>query len=238
MSCMKKMSDIFEILYNSIGKIFSSIGQFILNIHWLGIAQFLGGLGTIIIAGIAWRGLNAWRTELGHKEKLKTLTDLMEGMTQLFYRLKEPIKTIKFMEELSESMQGFEPEPDYGENTGFIRFIESQGQNTSKSLYDRLQVISDAISKVQPLILNAECMGFQNLKNSRTVYLNFIICENKIAAFRHMLSLQNMNWENPRVQDSVTSVRQNRSQLLDDQLNNDFNLFIEFSKENMNLLIH
>lgn len=236
MSWVKEIIDYLEIVFSSIWNVLYNMGQSILTANWMAIIQALGSIGAFFLGVVAVKGLHTWRVELGHKEKVKILMELVEVMTQLYFKLKEPTKTIKLMEELIEAFAEFEPQGPYGENTGFIRYIEGQGQATTKVLNANLNDISDAISKVQPLMLKAECMGFKEIKKSRTAYLNFIVSENKIHALCQMLNLQNINWDNPRVQDSIASIRRIRSSELDEQLKDDFSLFMEFSKENLNSL--
>ncbi len=117
------------------------------------ITNFIIAIATVSLAWTAYQGMHTWKKEIGHKEKLKVLMDLLEGMTELYYALKEPIQSIQYMEQIIESISTSGIEFTYGENTAFIKYQEKHGKLLSKFLGDRLNDVATAASKVQPLLL-------------------------------------------------------------------------------------
>lgn len=195
----------------------------------------------MLIAGAAWRGLSAWKKEIGHKEKYKTLDDLFKNMDEFLYQMKLVIKEVEVVEIGIESYSTT-PHRDTlceGENNGFVHFILKRGDHYSNRLGDSLDNLPPILSEIRKLMLRSEFMGFKSFNKAKAAHIDFIQIFNKVGGLAQILAYDSdMNWEHPLIQKNLTSYSKIKSSELEDQINTDFEWFLKFYKENMEILIH
>lgn len=163
-------------------------------LDWTKVAGAVAQIGMMLVAVTA---LTAWK----HQAKAKKQTDFLDGLTDAVHEyiqaLAAPLQTFKFVHIAIESHSG--NSTAHGANAPAIEYIQRRGKEDSVELWEKLNKANEAIARINSLVTRGQVYDFQDFSSGTDSIRMLLWQHERIQAVAAMIGNPNLNWENPRV---------------------------------------
>lgn len=202
-----------------------------LGLDWSAISQVFIAGATVTLAIVAVKGLHAWKHPIGTKLKLQFIDDLIDAVHEYVSAMNTPVTMVRLFEiEIKAYSEAEALKGNAGENDGFIKIIESHGEETGKRFFQHLDNIRPIVSKIQSLITKGQVLGFEEFDKAYNACTMLIWSHGHIEGLAAVLSGSNLNWENLMVQETLNKYRDIKSSEIAKNLADNHVIFLEFAK--------
>jgi hypothetical protein len=91
-------------------------------------------------------------------------------------------------------------------NPEAIAYIEKREERDAKQPYEYLKPCTEPLSRIRFLVAKGQVFGFKNYNECQNAYEMIIWQYDRIAALSYLIGSPSLNWENPKVQKTLSDV--------------------------------
>lgn len=209
--------------------------KYFLNVEWL---QVLRTAATIALAFIAWKGLNTWRHQTTTQIKTKFIDELIDTVNEYVLAMSGPIHMVGFV---AMGIQSYS-KTAYGrgntdENAGFINYIEARGEKTGEKIFQYLENTRPITAKIKSLSNKGQVLGFDGYDKVFKACEMLIWSHAKIEGLGALIIDPQWNWENQKVQETLSKYRDIKSDDIRRNLEKYHLELLDFSKNTYQALL-
>jgi len=195
-------------------------------------AEVIKGIVSIWVAMIATLALETWKRQ----SKAQKQTDFMDEITKSVHEfidlMAAPTEMVKYVKIGIESYAGL-PELDQSlGNPEAVAYIQKQGQEDAKRLYEYLKPCTQPLSKIRSLVAKGQVFGFKNYDECQNACAMITWQYERIQALCYIIGSGSLNWRNPEVQKSLSKVISLDSGDIEKQIKEQHVKFLIFIKDN------
>lgn len=170
---------------------------------WSAIIQ---ALVSIWVATVATLALRTWKRQSKAQRQTDFLDALTDSIHDFITLMAAPTAMVRFAKIAIQS----HAEPAQVDKRlsapGAIAYIERRGKDDSKQLGELLDKSMPALSKIRSLVAKGQVLGLRNYNECRDSCVLITWQYDRIQAFSQIIGQTTLNWENPKVQDTVDKV--------------------------------
>ena len=199
----------------------------ILSWSWHSIIQSATGLATL---GLAWYALGSWKRQHKSQKVTELLDQLTDSVHDFVQSISIPIQRLQFIHIGIDSCQY-----DRELNTALkypeaIRFIEKEGREAATELMASLKASESSVHRIRSLLVKGQIYNIENYEECRNA-CNYIVWQyDRLQVVYAVLSGQNMNWEHPKVIESIGNLLEITSDDINNYLEDNQVAFLKFVK--------
>lgn len=170
---------------------------------WSGIIQSITGLGTLVLAFIA---LTSWRRQHRSQAVTNLLDQLTDSVHEFIQSISPAVQVLSFVRIGIESQ---EFNRDLNKNLNHplaVTYIEKEGRESADRLMGLLKNAEQPVHRIRSLLVKGQVLGISNYHECQNA-CNMIVWQfDRLQVVISMLSSQHMNWEHPKVIESLGSM--------------------------------
>ena len=168
--------------------------------------DLLQGIGAIWVACVATVALNTWKSQLRTEKELEFIHALTDAINELLLQLPIPITYFELAKIGIGARDGLGPKYRGLENAGPIEFIETRGPEYGKRILESLTPIRMIVGNTQALVTKGQMFGFPDYDRCLNVVNQLTGAFRQIEGFAVLIASDHMNWENSKIQNTLTKV--------------------------------
>lgn len=199
------------------------------EIDW---AEIVKIIISVWVATVATLALSTWRRQ----SKAQRQTDLLDELTNSVHEFLDFMSTptemlhhIKIQIESHKAARGLRPDVPFPEA---IAYIEKHGKEDSGRLLEYLNSSSPALTKIRSLSAKGQVLGFRKYEKCQRACQILAWQHDKLQAVSVIIGSTSMNWQNPQVQKSLSTLMQIDPDEINSQLQAQNIEFLEFVSDN------
>lgn len=183
------------------------------------LSQIISTAATVAIAFFAWIGLQTWEKQTHTQKKLQFVDDLNDAVNEYILAMNIPIEFVSNFEiGIKYYTEAEVSRGDTNENAGFIKYIEKNGKEQGKWLFETLEKARPLSSRIHSLIIKGQILNFNDYNKTFQHCKMLMWSHDLISGFAMLLSSTSLNWENDLVQANLNSYREIRSSEISENL--------------------
>ena len=155
-------------------------------------------------------------------ESVHEFIDLMAAPTEMVKYVKIGIESYASLPELDQSL----------ENPEAVAYIQKQGQEDAKRLYEYLKPCTQPLSKIRSLVAKGQVFGFKNYNECQNACAMITWQYDRIQSWCSIIGSGSLYWKNPKVQESLSKVIFLDSDDIEKQIKEQHVKFLIFIKDN------
>lgn len=199
------------------------------SLNW---AEIVKGVVSIWVATVATLALNTWKRQ----SRAQKQSDFMDEITKSFHEvislMAAPIEMVKYVKIGIESYAGFYPLDQSLENPEAVAYIQKRGEADAKRLYEYLKPCAEPLSRTRSLVAKGQVFGFKNYNECQNACAMIIWQYDRIQALCYFIGSASLNWNNPKVQESLRNVIALDAGDIEKQIKEQSVKFLTFLKDN------
>lgn len=160
----------------------------------------------------------------------------MDEITKSFHEvislMAAPIEMVKYVKIGIESYAGFYQLDQSLENPEAVAYIQKRGEADAKRLYEYLKPCEEPLSRIRFLVAKGQVFGFKNYNECQNACAMIIWQYDRIQALRYIIGSASLNWNNPKVQESLRNVITLDAGDIEKQIKEQSVKFLTFLKDN------
>lgn len=172
----------------------------------LNLSALIQGVGAIWIAIVATIALHTWRKQLHAEKQLAFIDELTDTINELILLMNVPVTQLEFAQIGIEAYKGSTYGFDKYENAAAIAYITNAGQAVSARLFESLGKVKPVLGRIRSLVVKGQVLGFSDYARCQNACDLLSWTHDHIEAFSVILANDNLNWENPTVQQSLSNL--------------------------------
>jgi hypothetical protein len=211
------------------GEFVSKILQSLYGWNW---AEIVKCIVSIWVAAVATLALKTWKRQSKAQKQIDFMDHLTDSVHEFIISMAGPIEMVKNIKIGIESHAGM-PDLDIEiENPEVVAYIQRQGKEDSKRLYEYLKSCSPALTRIRSLSAKGQVLGLKNYKDCYNACSMLTWQHDRIQALCHMIGSDSLYWRNPKVQESLSKVIQLDPEEIKKGIEEQNAKFLAFVKEN------
>ncbi len=176
-----------------------NLQAFFCKIDWPGVA----GIWMAIIATIA---LNTWRKQIKAQKHVNFLDELTDTVHAFILSMSGPVTSLKFAKISIDAHSYVHKDSTDKKNVGAIEFIKKDGKVSRESIQKQLEAVRPILSKMKALVAKGQILGMRNYSKCQNACNMLEWSYNQIEAFSSIIGNENLNWDNPEVQETLDKI--------------------------------
>lgn len=181
-------------------EILSKIMCEILSWNWYSIIQSATGIATL---GLAWFALGSWKRQHKSQKVTELLDQLTDSVHDFVQSISVPVQRLQFIHIGIDSCQYDREINSDLEYPEAVRFIEKEGREAASELMNSLKASESSVHRIRSLLVKGQIYNIENYEECRNA-CNLIVWQyDRLQVVYFALSGQNMNWQHPKVVESV-----------------------------------
>jgi hypothetical protein len=117
-------------------------------------------------------------------------------------------------------------------NPEAIAYIEKREERDAKQPYEYLKPCTEPLSRIRFLVAKGQVFGFKNYNECQNACEMIIWQYDRIAALSYLIGSPSLNWENPKVQKTLSDVIALDPDDIDKQVKEQSVKFLTFVRDN------
>lgn len=178
----------------------SKIMSELMSWNWSSIIQSLTGIATLYIA---WVALGSWKKQHKSQKITELLDQLTDSVHDFVQSISIPVQRLQFIHIGIDSCQY---DMDLNKDLKYpeaIRFIEKEGREAATGLMESLKAAENSVHRIRSLLVKGQIYNIENYEICKKS-CNMIVWQyDRLQVVYAILSNQNMNWDHPKVIESV-----------------------------------
>ena len=203
--------------------------EFLVNINWLEVIQTIA---TVFVAYVALRALETWK----HQSKAQKQTDFLDELTDTVHdyiqQLSQPIEMLKIIRIGIKSHANIINQDEITEHSDTIAYIKSRGKEDSIKLWEYLNKSDHSASKIQTLLAKGQVYDLNKYEICKDSCTKLLWLHTRLQGVASIIGSENMNWENPIVQNSLNNALAVKPEDIEKTLKEQDINFLVFVKDN------
>lgn len=196
--------------------------------NWSEILKVAAACWTAIIATLA---LDNWKRQTKAQKQTEFLDELTDAVHEFINLIAAPTEMVRYIMFGVESYSGM-PQLDKSlKNPEAVAYIQKQGVEDAKKLYEYLKPCTSVLAKIQSLVAKGQVFGFSKYSECQNSCSVMARQQERIQALCYMIGNPSHNWQNSKVQDTLASVLTISADNLKQQLQEQNVKFIVFVKD-------
>ena len=199
------------------------------EVDWAEIVKIIISVWVATVGTVA---LSTWRRQSKAQRQSDLLDDLTNSVHEFVNLMSAPIEMlhhIKIRIESHKATFGLMNDVPYPEA---IACIEKYGKEDSKRLFEYLNASTPSLTKIRFLSTKGQVLGFSNYEICQKTCQMLSWQHDKLQAVAVIIGSTSMNWQNPEVQKSLSTLMQIDPGEIGAQLQVQNIEFLEFVKTN------
>ena len=197
----------------------------------LDLSALLQGIGAIWVAVVATIALRTWRKQLHAEKQLAFIDELTDTVHEFILLMASPTTQLEFAQVGIEAHKGVAFGFEQYEHGAAIAYITKAGKDTSARLFESLAKVKPVLGKMRALVVKGQVLGFPDYPRCQNACQLLGWTHDHIEAFAAILANGNLNWENPVVQQSLSSLPKFDPHRVRTTLQEQNAEFIQFAKQ-------
>jgi hypothetical protein len=211
------------------GEFVSKILQSLYEWNW---AEIVKGIASIWVAVVATFALKTWKRQSKAQKQVDFMDDLTDSVHEFINSLAGPIEMVKYIKIGIESYVGMPDLDTEIKNPEAVAYIQRQGKDDSKRLYEYLKACSPALTRIRSLSAKGQVLGLKNYKDCYNACSMLTRQHDRIQALCYMIGSDSLYWKNPKVQEFLSKVIQVDPEEIKKGVEEQNAKFLAFVKEN------
>lgn len=200
---------------------------------WAKIIQAVISIWVAIVATLA---LKTWKQQSKAQKKSDFMDELTDTVHEFISLLGAPTQMVKYIKIGIECYESL-PHPDrHTENQGAIEYIKTNGKRESKRLRELLEPCARPLSKINSLVAKGQVFGFSDYSVCQISCKMITAQYNRIQALCYMIGNESANWENPKIQETLSKVVALDESDIREAINEFNSKFLTFVKKNYEII--
>lgn len=183
-------------------------------------------------AGIATFALKTWQRQAKAKKQTDFLDELTDSVQEFVTHISRPISEVRFLMMSIESHANTMQLEQNLENPEAVAYIKRQGLEDAKRLLNSLEPCTAAMVKINALVIKGSVFDLKNYSECEHTCMILDAQLGRIQALCHVIGSPSLNWENPKVQQTLSAVLQISAPDLTEQIIQLRAHYIAFVKKN------
>lgn len=200
---------------------------------WPEIVQVLVSIWMAIVATLA---LTTWKRQ----SKAKRQCDFMDEITNSFHEfissITDPIEMVRYIKIGIESHAHVVNANPQIKNSAAVAYIQRNGQEDSKKLFEYLTRCEPSLIKIRSLAAKGQVLGLKNYIDCQDSVKMLTWQYDRIQALGAIISRPSSNWENDKVQQTLSKVIQLDSDEIKKQIETYNVQFLTFVTKNYEMI--
>jgi hypothetical protein len=173
----------------------------IIGFDWEAIIKIIIGVWAV---GVATHALNTWKRQAKAERKANILDEITETTYTYINQMYEPTERVRYINIVINSFE--EAVVPNQEHSGKVKYVLEHGKEDAKGLSDSLQHCTASYAKLGALINRAKALGFIDFPVFHQACMNMFLVHRKSASITTIIGNTNLNWENPKVKESLDNL--------------------------------
>ncbi|WP_419833475.1 hypothetical protein [Endozoicomonas atrinae] len=199
----------------------------ILSWNWHSFIQSATGLVTLILAYYA---LGSWKRQHKSQKVTELLDELTDSVHDFVQTIRVPVQCLQFIHIGIDSCQydrELNTELKYPEA---IRYIEKEGREAATELMASLKASESSVHRIRSLLVKGQIYNIENYEECMNACNHIVWQYDRLQVVYAVLRGQNMNWEHPKVIESVGNLLEITSDDINNYLKENQVAFLKFVK--------
>lgn len=200
----------------------------IVSWNWLGIIQSITGLGTFIIASVA---LTSWRRQLRSQAVTKLLDQLTDSIHEFVQSISPAVQLLSFVRIGIESKKFNRNLNNDLKYPLAVAYIEEEGRESADRLMALLKNAEQPVHRIRSLLVKGQVLKISNYHECQNACSMIVWQFDRLQAVFSIQGSQNMNWENPKVIESLGSMLEITPDDIHQHINENQKKYLVFLKD-------
>ena len=211
------------------GEFVNKILQPLCEWNW---AEIVKGIVSIWVAIVATLALKTWKRQSKAQKEIDFMDEIANAVHEFIDSMAAPTEMAKYIKIGIESYAGSPHLDPEIENAEAVVYIQRQGKEDSKRLYEYLKPCSPSLTKIRSLSVKGQVLGLKNYKDCHNACSMLTWQHDRIQALCYIIGSDSLNWRNPEVQESLSKVIQLDPEEIKKEIEEQNLRFLTFVKEN------
>ena len=196
--------------------------------NWLEILKTSTGFGTAIIA---WLALQNWKRQSKAQKETAFLDEITDAIHEFIDLIAAPMEMVRFIKIGVSSYSGL-PQLDRSlKYPEAVAYIQKQGAEDAKRLYEYLKPCTPILSKIRSLVAKGQVFEFEDYSECQNACRLITQQHEQIQAICALIGNPNWNWQNPQVEKTLGGVLAIDPDQMKQQVEQQNVKFIEFVRK-------
>jgi hypothetical protein len=202
---------------------------FLSSLNW---AEIVRGVVSIWVAMVATLALKTWKRQSKAQKQTDFMDEITESVHEFISLMAAPIEMVRYVKIGIESYAGFYQLDKSLENPEAVAYIQKRGEADAKRLSEFLKPCTEPLSRICSLVAKGQVFGFKNYNECQNACAMIIWQYNRIQALCSLIGSASLNWENPKIQESLSKVIMLDADDIEKQIKEQNVNFLLFVKDN------
>lgn len=199
-------------------------------------SKIIQAVTSIWVAIVATWALTTWKLQSKAQKKSDFMDELTDTVHEFINLLGAPTQMVKYIKIAIECYESL-PHPDRNtENQGAIEYIMTDGKRESERLHELLEPCAHPLSKINSLVAKGQVFGFSDYGVCQVSCKMITAQYDRIQALCYMIGNETANWENPKIQETLSKVVALDENDIRDAINEFNSKFLTFVKKNYEMI--
>jgi hypothetical protein len=195
-------------------------------------AEIVKGVVSIWVATVATLALKTWKRQSKAQKQTDFMDQITESVHEFISLMAAPIEMVRYVKIGIESYAGFYQLDQSLENPEAVAYIQKRGEADAKRLDEYLKPCMEPLSRIRSLVTKGQVFGFKNYNECQNACTMIMWQNDRIQALRYIIGSASLNWENPKVQESLSKVIALDPDDIEKQIQEQSVKFLSFVKDN------
>jgi hypothetical protein len=187
---------------------------------------------SIWMATVATLALKTWKRQSKAQKQSDFMDELTNSVHEFIASMAAPTEMVKYIKIGIESYDGA-PSPDPNlKHSAAIAYIQQNGQEDSKKLFEYLNLCNTSLIKLQALTAKGQVLGLQNYTECQNAVRMMTWQYDRIQALGVMIGRPHLNLQNTEIQQTLEKVIKLDADTIKKDIDTNSVLFLSFVKDN------
>ncbi len=209
-------------------EIFHDIASNLSSFDWPTTLQGIGAIWVALVASIA---LGAWKKQLKATKSTEHIDLLSDTIYEFILLMNPPLSLLYFTKiDFVSYADSHLNIPKAEKQSGVLKYIERNGEESSKKLFERLSPAREVLGKMKALAIKSEVLNLPGYEKCQYSIMMLERSFNQVEKFASFLGSPHLNGENPIIQESLYFFKEIEPEIIVKDIETQHSAFISFAK--------
>jgi hypothetical protein len=195
-------------------------------------AEIVKALISIWVATVATLALRTWKRQSKAQKQTEFMDEITEAVHQFIHLMGAPIEMVTYVKIGIESYSGMPNLDKSLKNPEAVAYIQKRGKDDAKKLYEYLKPCAPVLAKIHSLVVKGQVFRLKKYYECQNSCKLLTWQHERIQALCYMIGSEDLNWENPKVEELLGKVIELDSEDIKRQIAEQNVKFLSFVKDN------